>query len=160
MKPAANTAISAPGRDPPRAPSPKPGSKGRHAADDFDVYVGGRIRMARLTMPGPPSQTSFGKTLGVTFQQIQKYELGSNRTSTKNLTEIARITGKPLMWFLPGAPDESETPADTAASDVIMELAKTRDGVALAAAFVRLTGQRRSAVLHVAQELADLPASP
>lgn len=73
-----------------------------------DVYVGARLRMRR-TMLGM-SQSRLGELLGVTFQQIQKYEKGSNRISASRLQHTARVLEVSPGYFFEGAPANSAEP--------------------------------------------------
>ena len=63
----------------------------------IDVHVGSRIRLRR-TMLGM-SQEKLGESLGITFQQIQKYEKGTNRVSCSRLYEISQILDVPITYF-------------------------------------------------------------
>lgn len=72
--------------------------------DPIDLYVGSRVR-ARRTGLGI-SQTKLGDVLGVTFQQIQKYENGGNRIGASNLFKIARALGVDVGFFYEGMPEE------------------------------------------------------
>ncbi len=65
-----------------------------------DVHVGGRVR-ARRTLIGM-SQTELGKRVGLTFQQIQKYENGMNRIAASRLWRFSLILGRPISWFFEG----------------------------------------------------------
>ncbi len=65
-----------------------------------DVHVGGRVR-ARRTLIGM-SQTELGKRIGLTFQQIQKYEKGINRIAASRLWVISLVLGRPISWFFEG----------------------------------------------------------
>ena len=65
-----------------------------------DAHVGGRVRACR-TLIGM-SQTEFGKHVGLTFQQIQKYENGMNRITASRLWQISLILGQPISWFFEG----------------------------------------------------------
>ncbi len=65
-----------------------------------DVHVGGRVR-ARRTLIGM-SQTDLGKRVGLTFQQIQKYENGMNRIAASRLWQFSLILGQPISWFFEG----------------------------------------------------------
>ena len=65
-----------------------------------DVHVGGRVR-ARRTLIGM-SQTELGKRVGLTFQQIQKYEKGMNRIGAGRLWRFSLILGRPISWFFEG----------------------------------------------------------
>jgi transcriptional regulator with XRE-family HTH domain len=79
----------------------------------IDVHVGKRIRIGRLLRD--MSLTTFGKALGVTFQQIEKYENATNRTSAARLSAMAEILGVPISFFFdglaPGTPEETELSA-------------------------------------------------
>ncbi|WFR97493.1 helix-turn-helix domain-containing protein [Rhizobium tumorigenes] len=68
-----------------------------------DVYVGLRLRMRRAQLG--MSQTRLADELGITFQQIQKYERGSNRISASMLYDIARVVGAQIAYFFEGLPD-------------------------------------------------------
>ena len=70
--------------------------------DPVDVEVGQRIRIQRLQ--SGLSQTSLAEQLGVTFQQVQKYEKGVNRVGAGRLTKIAKVLGVPVASFF-GAHD-------------------------------------------------------
>ncbi len=65
-----------------------------------DVHVGGRVK-ARRTLIGM-SQTELGKRIGLTFQQIQKYEKGMNRIAASRLWQFSLILGQPISWFFEG----------------------------------------------------------
>ena len=65
-----------------------------------DAHVGGRVR-DRRTLIGM-NQEELGKHLGLTFQQIQKYENGMNRITASKLWVISRVLGRPIFWFFEG----------------------------------------------------------
>src|ERR1700680_2298696 len=81
-----------------------------------DKYVGARIRMRRLMLG--MSQTALAQGLGLTFQQIQKYEKGVNRIGASRLQQIAHILRVPVEFFFEGAPGvaggKTERPPHTA----------------------------------------------
>lgn len=83
-------------------------SSGRMASKGFfnpiDVHVGQRIRQRR-TLLGL-SQTDLGEAIGLTFQQVQKYERGANRVSSSRLFDVARILDVPLSWFFEEMPGD------------------------------------------------------
>ncbi len=85
-------------------------------ASEVDAYVAKRLRGARLE--AGLTQEIVGKELGLTFQQLQKYEKGSNRISAGRLASLARIYRKPIGWFFEGAPGPS---LNGRASDVTAE---------------------------------------
>jgi transcriptional regulator with XRE-family HTH domain len=66
---------------------------------EIDRHISSRLRIARHESGG--SQVSSAETLGITFQQIQKYESGKNRISAGRLFELAELYGKPIEWFFP-----------------------------------------------------------
>jgi transcriptional regulator with XRE-family HTH domain len=70
---------------------------------DLDVQIGRRVRLARSL--ANMSQTELGKALGISFQQIQKYESGYNRVSSSSLWNISKLLDQPLLFFFP-SPDE------------------------------------------------------
>ncbi len=74
--------------------------KGR--ADPIDKYVGSRVRVRRLGLG--MSQTKLGQAIGVTFQQVQKYENGANRVGASNLYKIAKGLGVDVGFFYDGIP--------------------------------------------------------
>ena len=74
--------------------------------DPVDVYVGGRVRTRRLLLG--MNQEELARALGLTFQQVQKYESGANRVSASRLWEIAAILRTPLAYFFPAKNGEDQ----------------------------------------------------
>jgi len=72
-----------------------------------DIHVGGRVRLRR-TLLGM-SQERLGESVGLTFQQIQKYERGANRIGASRLFEFSRILDVPVSFFFDDMPDEIKT---------------------------------------------------
>lgn len=70
--------------------------------DVIDVYVGSRIRLQRKL--NGISQTALAEGLGITFQQVQKYEKGTNRVGSSRLQAIANILGVPVSFFFEEGP--------------------------------------------------------
>ena len=70
-----------------------------------DKYVGSRVRMRRMTIG--LSQEKVAHALGLTFQQVQKYEKGTNRISSSRLHQLAKILEVPIPFFFEGAPQQS-----------------------------------------------------
>ena len=77
--------------------------KTRNKADAFDIFVG--IRLRQLREKHDESQVVFGKRIGVTFQQIQKYERGINRLSHQHVYELCRQFDIPMTYFTDGFED-------------------------------------------------------
>ena len=101
----------------------------------IDVHVGSRIRMRRQIVS--MSQEKLGELLGITFQQVQKYEKGSNRISASRLYYAAKILGVPVQAFfedLPGVEGESGLNESSEQNSVMSSLMNT-EGIQLAKAF-------------------------
>src|SRR5690242_20949440 len=87
-------------------PAPKYG-RGTGVPNPIDVHVGGRIRMRRLLLG--MNQETLANALGLTFQQVQKYEGGANRVSASRLSAMAEILGVPISYFFGDLrPDDTE----------------------------------------------------
>ncbi len=74
-----------------------------------DVYVGARVKLRRTLMG--MSQERLGEALGLTFQQVQKYERGANRVSASKLHRIAEVLDVPISYFFDGYTGDGEVPA-------------------------------------------------
>lgn len=92
-------------------PAPKYG-RGTGIPNPIDVHVGGRIRMRRLLLG--MNQETLANALGLTFQQVQKYEGGANRVSASRLSAMADILGVPISFFFGDLQldDAKQTPAE------------------------------------------------
>jgi transcriptional regulator with XRE-family HTH domain len=117
-----------------------------------DKYVGSRVRMRRLMLH--MSQERLADQLGLTFQQVQKYEKGTNRISASRLQEISRILEVPVPFFFEGAPQAAGGPRrgdDGASLAYITDFLGHADGHALVKAFTRIKNAslRRSIVRMV-----------
>ena len=77
-------------------PVPKYG-RGTGVPNPIDVHVGARVRMRRLLLG--MNQETLANALGLTFQQVQKYEGGANRVSASRLSAMAEILGVPISYF-------------------------------------------------------------
>lgn len=114
--------------------------------DPVDVFVGQRLRAERLRRG--VSQTELGAGIGVTFQQVQKYERGSNRVSASTLAKAAGVLGVKVAEFFP----KTEGEADAGGGRV--EIGAIRGGAALAEYFAVMKPGQRLILLQVAQEFA------
>ena len=103
-----------------------------------DVYVGARLRMRR-TMLGM-SQSKLGELLGVTFQQIQKYEKGSNRISASRLQHTARVLEVSPGYFFEGAPAQAAEGgfAEPSPQSYVVDFLASTEGLQLNRAFMRV----------------------
>ena len=96
-----------------------------------DIHIGRRLREARLARG--LSQGALGKKLGVTFQQVQKYESGANRIGGSRLWDISSILEVPVSYFFEGLPGKGESRAkdepDAPLTRRSLELAKEIDAI-------------------------------
>jgi len=116
-----------------------PRDGGTKPARPVDEHVGARIRLRRNLLG--LSQMELGSRIGVTFQQVQKYENGTNRIGAGRLQHISSALQVPPAFFFDGAPHVAagKIPTNaTSATDEIAALMATRDGLALAKAFMRI----------------------
>ena len=118
-----------------------------------DEHVGRRVRMRRLMLG--KSQTDIADALGLTFQQVQKYEKGSNRVSASRLQHISQILQVPVAFFFEGAPGGSDGTAES--PSYVNEFLATSDGLALAKAFMRIEDAKlRRLIVHLVGDCAEL----
>ena len=121
-----------------------------------DLHVGMRIRLRRKAMG--MSQDRLADALGLTFQQVQKYERGLNRVSASKLYDIARTLRASIPYFFEGlASPEAPTRSDLAEPDsaeFLYDLVMTPEGLELAALFPRIERRHRRLVLEMARVLA------
>ena len=108
-----------------------------------DAHVGARIRMRRQMLH--MSQQKLGDALGLTFQQVQKYENGGNRISAGRLLELTRILNVPIGYFFEGCPCSDGKAPSKAANDDLSDITRfmaSRDGIELIRLFMRLKNPR------------------
>jgi len=102
------------------------------------------------------SQGQLGDALGLTFQQVQKYERGTNRISASRLQHAAHILQVPPQFFFDGAPGEACINSQAPALSYVSEFLATSDGLTLARAFTRLPNAKlRGRIVALVEELAD-----
>ena len=100
-----------------------------------DKHVGSRVRMRRLMLD--MSQEKLGGALGLTFQQVQKYEKGTNRIGASRLQAIAHILQVTISFFFDGLPGPS-IKGDAPSPAYVSDFLATADGLALVRAFTRI----------------------
>lgn len=134
-------------------------AKNKHpTATAVDKHIAQRLRAARTS--AEMSQTEAGKILGVTFQQLQKYEKGTNRVGAGALAVLARIYGRPVGWFFEGAPDSLVIDGQAARPDIVAEILATPHAGELINRYLQLSNQDRRVVVDVAAALAGRASSP
>ena len=132
------------------------------AASQIDEHVGGRIRMRRLAVG--VSQSGLAEAIGVTFQQVQKYEKGANRVGITRLVQIAHVLRTTVDFFVEGAPGTS--PCDTNSNETetsgqILNFLGTKEGIALVHGFAAITDpSARKAIIDLVAALAPKAIEP
>lgn len=112
----------------------------KKAPNPIDRHVGSRVRMRRMMIS--MSQEKLGERLGITFQQVQKYEKGTNRIGASRVQQIAGILGVPVSFFFEGAPtsDADGAVASEAGNPAyVSDFLATSEGLALSKAFMKVT---------------------
>lgn len=127
-------------------------------ANPIDAQVGNRVRLRRMLIG--MSQERLGELLGLTFQQVQKYEKGVNRIGAGRLFEVSRILGVPIDYFYEGVngqmPGGDATAGVTADSPPIMEFVSSGEGLQLSLAFMRIRDPKvRKRVLDLVKSLVE-----
>lgn len=129
----------------------------QNGPNPIDLHVGSRIRLRRKVLG--VSQESLAADLGLTFQQVQKYERGANRVSASKLYEIARSLQTTTSYFFEGYNDPEgsgvnagEQVEEKAAVDFLM----TPEGIEMAALFPKITtGKIRRKILDLVRALSE-----
>jgi transcriptional regulator with XRE-family HTH domain len=134
--------------------------KGSRRPNPIDVHVGSRVRFRRMLLG--MSQEKLGERLGLTFQQVQKYEKGINRIGASRLFDLAQVLGVPVQFFYEEAPTgepQAIMPdgfAEKPAENSIVEFLRSRDGLELNKAFVRISDAKaRRAIVDLVRSLAN-----
>lgn len=130
----------------------------KKAPNPIDKHVGSRVRMRRMMLG--MSQEKLGNSLGLTFQQVQKYEKGTNRIGASRLQQISHILQVPVSFFFEGAPAMAtagrvegmgEAPSPAYVSDFLA----TSDGLALTKAFTRISDSKlRRRIVDLVEQIA------
>ena len=116
-----------------------------------DQQVGNRVRMRRLMLKF--SQTALANRIGVTFQQVQKYEKGMNRIGASRLQQIAGVLQVPVTFFFETASPHPPITEDQSL-ETLNHFMSTRDGLTLAKAFMRIGGvQLRRRIVDLVEEI-------
>src|SRR6516164_7602172 len=127
----------------------------------IDKHVGSRVRMRRMMLG--MSQEKLGDALGLTFQQVQKYEKGTNRIGASRLQQIAHILQVPVSFFFEGAPTGAtgvshgggmnEAPSPAYVSDFLA----TSDGLSLTKSFMRIKSSKlRRRIVDLVEQIAGI----
>ncbi|MGD9846373.1 MAG: helix-turn-helix domain-containing protein [Variibacter sp.] len=129
------------------------------APNPIDKHVGSRVRMRRMMLS--MSQEKLGAALGLTFQQVQKYEKGTNRIGASRLMQISETLQVPVAFFYEGAPSgaggagfgEAQSPA------YVSDFLATSDGLSLVKAFQQIPdGKVRRRIVDLVEAIANQPS--
>jgi transcriptional regulator with XRE-family HTH domain len=130
----------------------------RGALNPTDKHVGSRVRMRRLMLD--MSRTDLADGLGLTFQQVQKYEKGSNRISASRLQQLCQILQVPVPFFFEGAPAASGIPqaakatGDAPSPAYVTDSVATSEGLDLVKAFMCIEDAKlRRAIVRLVEEI-------
>jgi len=137
-----------------------PEERNARRPNPMDIHVGTRVRLRRILLG--MSQEKLGERLGLTFQQIQKYEKGVNRIGASRLFDMSRVLGVPVQFFYDEAPlpvtvtdshpaGFSERPNDS----YLAEFLNSREGIELNRAFVRIADPKlRRSIIELVRAMA------
>src|SRR5215471_21532708 len=118
------------------------------APNPVDKYVGSRVRMRRIMLG--MSQEKLGEALGLTFQQIQKYEKGTNRVGASRIQQIAEVLKVPVSFLFEGGPGSAAEGFGEG-----LDFLATSEGLALTRAFTRIADARlRRSIVDLVEQIA------
>jgi transcriptional regulator with XRE-family HTH domain len=121
--------------------------------DPIDKHVGSRVRMRRL-MVGM-SQEKLGDALGLTFQQVQKYEKGTNRMGSSRLQQVANILKVPVTFFFEAVPGQTKLDGKAPSTTYVSDFLASSDGLALVKAFMRIKNSKtQRCIVNLVEDIA------
>jgi transcriptional regulator with XRE-family HTH domain len=127
------------------------------APNPVDKYVGSRVRMRRIMLG--MSQEKLGEALGLTFQQVQKYEKGTNRVGASRLQQISEILQVPVSFLFDGGPSgtpNAEGFSEGSSPSYVSDFLATSEGLALTRAFTRITDAKmRRSIVDLVEQIAE-----
>lgn len=133
--------------------------RGSRRPNPLDVHVGSRVRLRRMILG--MSQEKLGEHLGLTFQQVQKYEKGVNRIGASRLFDLSQVLGVPVQFFYDEAPMAAPAGFATAGfgekpnETYVVDFLSSKDGLELNKAFMRITDPRvRRSIVDLVRSLA------
>src|SRR3569833_1965840 len=130
----------------------------KKAPNPIDKHVGSRVRMRRMMLA--MSQEKLGDALGLTFQQVQKYEKGTNRIGASRLQQIAHILQVPVSFFFEGAPAGGSGPQPAGMGEApspayVSGFLATSDGLSLTKSFMRIKNSKlRRRIVDLVEQIA------
>jgi transcriptional regulator with XRE-family HTH domain len=128
--------------------------KSKEEANKIDAHVGDRVRLRRKILG--MSQSDLSSRIGLTFQQVQKYERGSNRISASKLYDIAGVLKVVPQYFFDGLDDPGRSFEQSSSEQNVQSFLATAEGVELAQDFPRIRGGKlRRRVLELVGSLGE-----
>ncbi len=128
-------------------------------ANAMDIHVGSRVRLRRMLIG--MSQEKLGEMLGLTFQQVQKYEKGVNRIGAGRLHELGQVMSVPVQFFYEDAPGSAAAGfAEPSSENYVADFLNSKEGIELNKAFQRITDHKvRRSIVDLVRSIADNNAS-
>ena len=134
--------------------------RGSRRANTMDAHVGARVRLRRVCLG--MSQEKLGEALGLTFQQVQKYEKGTNRIGASRLYDLAQVLSVAITYFYDEAPTDAllSAPgpgfAERAPEPYMTGFLNSREGIELTRAFQRIGDPKvRRSIIDLCRSLAN-----
>ena len=126
----------------------------KKVAKPVDTHVGALVRQRRLELG--MSQEKLGDAIGLTFQQVQKYEKGTNRIGSSRLLQIANALSVPPTYFFEGAPTAVRISAKQQNSmDYVAAFISSKDGGELMKAFVKLPKDVQRSIVNLVDKISE-----
>jgi transcriptional regulator with XRE-family HTH domain len=125
------------------------------APNPVDKYVGSRVRMRRIMLG--MSQEKLGDALGLTFQQVQKYEKGTNRVGASRIQQISEILRVPVSFLFEGGPSTASADgySERTSPAYVSDFLATSEGLALTRAFTRIADAKlRRSIVEMVEQIA------
>ena len=124
----------------------------------IDIHVGSRIRLRRTMLS--MSQEKLGEALGITYQQIQKYEKGTNRVGASRLQNISAVLNVPVSFFFEDAPGEQVSEqvglSEASSSNYVVDFLSSSEGLQLNRAFIKIEDPKiRRKIIDLTKALAS-----
>ncbi len=133
-------------------------TKSAKRPNSTDAYVGSKVRIRRKILG--MSQEKLGGQLGITFQQVQKYENGANRIGASRLQAISQILEMPISYFFPQEPAVAGGMGESAQSDYVSDFMMSSEGIELNRAFAQIKDPKlRRKVIDLVRTMAAANAA-
>jgi transcriptional regulator with XRE-family HTH domain len=126
----------------------------KDGANPIDIHVGKRVRMRRMMVA--MTQEKLGDALGLTFQQVQKYEKGTNRISASRLQQISYVLQVPVPFFFDGLPHHDAGQHSAPSPDYVSDFLATADGLLLTKSFMQIKQPKlRHCIVKLVEQIAE-----